>query len=347
MKRLNQALLVLGLAFLVYLVCRVGPDELWHQFGAIGWGLVPLILSEGVANLAHAVGWRHCLDGRPVPLPRLFCISMAGYAVNYLTPSASLAGEVSKVALLSSTHKRAEALSSVLLDKLMTAFGHLMLAVLGSLLLLWRVRLPGQLWVAMAVSTGLLLAGMGAFLLLQKHGKLGALCRWLVAHKLGGGFAQKTAQQISEVDGALKRFYHERPRDLMLALCWHLLGHSAAIFQAWLFLSFLHQPAPLTTVAAAGVLSLWFDLLTFAVPLNLGTLEGSRIMVFKGLGCSALLGMAFGVAVRAAQLFWACFGLISYSLSREMWSHPAARPKREGWTGGKAVAARQAPQSEP
>ncbi len=315
MKKVNHALLVLGLGFLVYLICKVGPHELWHQFGALGWGVVPLILSEGLANLAHTVGWRHCIRGTPIPLLRLFRISMAGFAINYLTPSASLGGEVSKVALLSPNHKASDAISSVLLDKLMTAVGHLTLAVLGSLLLLWRVSLPGELWIAMAATTGLLTGGMAVFLVLQKHGKLGSLCRWLVAHKLGGRFVQKAAQQLSEVDATLKQFYRERPRDLILAACWHLVGHSAAILQAWLFLNLLKQPAVLGTVAAAGFLSLWFDLLTFAVPLNLGTLEGSRIIVFKALGCPGLLGMTFGLTVRAAQLFWACFGLVSYCLT--------------------------------
>ena len=61
-------------------------------------------------------------------------------------------------------------------------------------------------------------------------------------------------------------------------------------------------------------MALWFDLLTFAIPLNLGTLEGSRIVVFKAIGCPQLLGMAFGVAVRAGQVFWACFGLVSYTI---------------------------------
>ncbi len=316
MRRLNNILLLVGLGFLLYLVWKIGPDELWHQFAALGWGVVLLILSEGLANLAHTVGWRHCLNRGhpPVPLLRLFRMAMAGFAINYLTPSASLGGEVSRATLLASVQKGSEAVSSVLLDKLMTALAHLALAVLGSLFLLWRVSLPIQLWIAMAVITVLLTGGMAAFLLLQKHGKLGAIFRWLVEHKLGGRFLELAAQRMSEVDAALQRFYRERPRDLALSVLWHLLGHSAAIVQAWLFLSLLKQPAPVATVAAAGFLSLWFDLMTFAIPLNLGTLEGSRIIVFKSLGCPALLGMAFGVAVRVAQVFWACFGLVSYSL---------------------------------
>jgi uncharacterized protein (TIRG00374 family) len=269
-----------------------------------------------VGNLAHAVGWRYCINAPApqVPLLRLFRMSLAGWAINYLTPSASLGGEVTKAALLAATHKGPEAVSSVLLDKLTSAIGHLLLAILGSLFLLWRLSLPAKLWIAMAVTSGLLAGGMFVFLLLQKHGELGSLLRWLVKHRLGGRPLERAARHISEVDDALKRFYRERPLGLVLAVGWHLLGHSAAIFQAGLFLRLLEQPAPFATFAAVGFLSLWFDLLTFAIPLNLGTLEGSRIVALEAVGGDALLGMTFGVAIRVAQVFWACFGLASYSL---------------------------------
>ena len=316
MKRLNIVLLGLGLGSLVYMVRKVGPGELLHQVGALGWGIMLLILSEGAANVAHTIGWRHCL-AKPqgdLPLMRLFAMNMAGYAVNYLTPTASVGGEVSRATLLASTQGGSEAVSSVLLDKLMTAVAHVLVVLAGALFLFWRVSLPVQLWVAMAVTTGLLTACMAVFLFLQMHGKLGGLCRWLVEHNLGGGSLRTAAQQLSKVDQALKEFYCQHPRSLVLSVGWHLLGHSVAIMQAWLFLFLLDQPAPLATVAAAGFLSLWFDLLTFAVPMNLGTLEGSRIVVFKALGCPALLGIAFGVSVRIAQVFWACFGLGCYAL---------------------------------
>ena len=85
-----------------------------------------------------------------MPLLRLFRMAMAGFAINYLTPSASIGGEVSKAALLASDHKGPEAVSSVVMDKLCMAFAHLLLVVLGSLFLLWQVNLPVHLWVAMA-----------------------------------------------------------------------------------------------------------------------------------------------------------------------------------------------------
>ncbi len=316
MKKLNTVLLGLGLAFLAYLVWKIGPAELWRQLSALGWGVLLLVLAEGAANLAHTVAWECCIHASQarVPLWRLYCMASAGYAINYLTPTVQVGGDVSRAALLASNHKGSQAVSSVLLDKLMSAIAHLVLVALGGIILCLRVSLPIELWVAMAVTTGLLTGGTAAFVLLQKYGKLGGVCRWLVEHRLGGRSMEKAAQHISEVDDALKRFYREHPRDLALSVGWHVVGHSVALLHAWLFLRLLGQPAPVATVAAAGILALWFDLLTFMIPLNLGALEGSRLLIFKALGCQALLGMAFGVAVRIAQVFWACFGLASYAL---------------------------------
>jgi uncharacterized protein (TIRG00374 family) len=316
MNRLNKVLLITGLGFLIYLVCRIRPADLLQQASALGWGIIPLIAIEGIANLAHTVGWRYCIRGSAsrVPLLRLYRMATTGYAINYLTPSASLGGEVSRAGLLATYQKGADAVSSVLLDKLMTALAHLALAVLGSLFLLWKVSLPTPLWIAMAAATVLLTAGMTAFLVLQKNGKLGAIFRWFAARKLGGRFLEAAAQRVSEVDESLKQYSRERPWGLVLSVGYHLAGHAMAILQAWVFLRLLHQPAPLVTVAAAGLLSLWFDLMTFAVPLNLGTLEGSRVVVFSALGCPALLGMGYGLALRVAQLFWACYGLVCYIL---------------------------------
>ena len=59
---------------------------------------------------------------------------------------------------------------------------------------------------------------------------------------------------------------------------------------------------------------MWFDLLGFAVPLNLGVMEGSRIVALRAIGYNAVLGMTYGMAFRLAQLFWAGFGLVNYAL---------------------------------
>jgi hypothetical protein len=130
-------------------------------------------------------------------------------------------------------------------------------------------------------------------------------------------------------------FYRDRPRDLAVAVAWHLVGFPVGILQTWLFFALLDQPASFTVAASVWFLGLWFDLLTFAIPLNLGTLEGSRIVTFRAVGYQALQGMTFGVTLRLAQLVWAIYGLINYAMLASTpapsVSKPATTPQRAAY----------------
>src|SRR5215831_15045518 len=233
MKKLQSALLLIGVVFLGYLLWKTGPRELWRELRLLGWGIIPVLLSEGIAEMIHTIGWRYCLSGaqRSIPWRRLFPIRMAGYAINYLTPTAALGGEATKAALLAARSAGPEAVSGVLIGKLCFAFAHLLFAVGGSLLVLWKVRLPVAMWAAMLISSAAVGTGMAIFLLLQKAGKLGALVRWFVNRRIGGAPMQRLAANITQVDAVLQAFYRERPGDLARAVCWHLLGYSLGIAQ--------------------------------------------------------------------------------------------------------------------
>jgi len=100
---------------------------------------------------------------------------------------------------------------------------------------------------------------------------------------------------------------------LLLAIGWHLAGYSVGIAQAWLFFRLLNHDASWTVAAGVWFLGMWFDLLTFVVPQNLGTLEGTRIVALQALGYTSLMGMTWGLALRLAQIFWACFGLVNHA----------------------------------
>jgi uncharacterized protein (TIRG00374 family) len=316
MKKFHTILLVLGIALLACLLWKIGVGELWRELGVLGWGLAPLMLGEGLAEMIHTLGWRHCLSGslRSLPWFTLFRIRMAGYAFNYLTPTAALGGEVTKGALLAAHEARQDAASGVLIGKLCFALAHLIFVSCGAILVLWEVNLPRPVWVAMVICGGLLGTGIVSFLLLQKHGKLGTLVRWLAANKPDDHPLQKAAREITAVDEAMMRFHHERPRDLLQAIGWHLVGYTIGIGQTWLFFRLLHNDASWAVAAGMWFLGMWFDLLTFAVPLNLGTLEGTRILAFQSAGYTALIGMTYGLALRLAQICWTVFGLISHAM---------------------------------
>lgn len=339
MKFFNIILLILGCALLAALILSVGPGELWSQLSSLGWGLIPFALCEGIAEMVHTIGWRHCLSGdlRSISWFRLYRIRMAGYAINYLTPTASIGGEVTKTTLLAAQSQVSQAASGVLIGKVCFGLAHLLFVLLGVPVVMHAVRLGPGVWIPLLLSATLVATGIIIFLLLQKHGKLGAPIRWLVARGIGGRALGKIAANFTAVDEELRAFYREHPLDMCLAMCWHLAGYSIGIAQTWFFLHLLHLNVSLAIAAALWFIGMWFDLLTFAIPMNAGSLEGTRMLAFKLIGYGAPLGLAYGVALRLAQILWATIGLILYG---ELTAHKAASPEPAGKTERKQPANR-------
>ena len=311
MKRLDKILFGLGCALLVVLVWKVGPWELWNELRSLGWGLVPFVLAEGFAEFIHTVAWRHCLPERlrSVPLFFLFRVRMSGYAINYLTPTAAMGGEITKISLLASRCQMTEATSGVLISKVCFAGAHLIFVAIGAVVILRTVHLSTVQLISMLLGGLLVSSGILIFFLLQKHGRLGGIIRWLVAKNIGGEPLRKAASAITEVDDQLRAFYRHRRRDLCAAIGWHLIGYSMGIIPTWCFLQWMQPPATVWAAAVIWFLGMSFDLLTFAVPMNAGSLEGTRMLALNFLGYPSRLGMVYGIALRLGQIFCAAAGL--------------------------------------
>lgn len=320
MRRFHLFSIITGAVLLVTVISLVGLRELWRELSLLGWGLVPLILLEGLADILNAFGWRHCLSSplRDLSIIKIFNIRLAGNSINYLTPTADLGGEVTKGTLLFMNHSGPEAATGVIVGKLSYAMAKLLFVGTGSLIILWGIEVPVGVWVAMLTGSALLGAGILAFLAVQKYGKLGAVVRWLAAHRIGGKALEKSTDKITKVDTALRLFYREHPWDLPKSIIWHIGGMVCGILQGWYFLYVLADRPSLALAAGIWFLGSWLDLLSFPIPMNLGVLEGSRVLIFELLGFQSAVGLSYGVALRLEQLFWAGIGLLIYgALLRE------------------------------
>ena len=277
MKAFHTICVVLGVALLAFLVWEIGASRLWNDLSVLGWGLVPLILIEGVADIFHTLGWRRCLSDshRSIPFFRIFRIRLSGYSINYLTPTASLGGEVTKGTLLTRDQGAIGAVTGILVGKLAYTLAQLIFVSLGSIVVLWGIPLPTGLWPAMLASSAMLALGVFGFLLVQKYGKLGALVRWFVDRRIGGRLLENSARHVTDVDEDLRSFYRHRPGDLTWAICWHIVGLACGIVQTWYFLYLLADHASLAVAAGIWFLGSWFDFLTFAVPLGIGVQEAT------------------------------------------------------------------------
>lgn len=315
MKKFHVITVAGGALLFGFLVYHIGPASLWTGLSTLGWGLVLLTLTDGAADLFHAQALRHCLSGphRSLSFARILSIRVSGSAVNYLTPTAGFGGEVTKGVLLSEDETGALAASAVIVDKLSLALAQLLFVAGGGLVVLPRLAAPPGLLLALVFGTGLLSAGVLAFLVLQWQGRLGSVVRWAVTHNVGGKVLRNAARHMTDVDDTLRLFYRSRPLDLPLSVLWHLLGMVWGTVPAYLFLFMLTGHSSLFVAGAVLVLGTWFNLVTFAVPADIGVQEASRLAVFSLLGYSSALGLTYGITLRIEQLLWAGAGLLVYA----------------------------------
>ncbi len=307
--------MLLGALLLVLLIWSIGFGKLYSDLSMLGWGLIPFFLLEGASGALFAMGWRYCLSDpyRDLPYFQIYRIFLAGNAISYLTPTAALGGEVTKATLLAGAHKGPEAATAVIVGRLAYAMAQLILVIIGSLTILWNVALPFGVWSLMFAVSILIGLGIIAFLVIQKTGRLGMVIRWMVRRRIGGSIIQKASLQMNRVDLALKSFYRDHPGGLPAAILFHMAAMTCGILQCWLFLTLLARESSFYSAAGIWLLGSWMDLVIFAIPTDIGALEGIRVVAFKALGYSASLGLAYGVVLRLAQVFWAGAGLFLYA----------------------------------
>src|SRR5215510_886346 len=101
-KLIMGVFLLGGIALLGWMVGRVGIRDLLASFQIVGFWLVPYFLLEIIPDLLHTAGWAACFQRpqRRLRLWQLYGIRLAGSAINQVTPTATIGGEVVKVLLL-------------------------------------------------------------------------------------------------------------------------------------------------------------------------------------------------------------------------------------------------------
>jgi len=314
MSKFHTINILLGGVLLIVMLWTIQPLELWRDPGGLCGRLLAFILIDGVAGVLFTIGWRKCLSSphRELPFSPVYRIYLAGNAINNLTPTAALGGELAKASLLSRWHRGPEAATAVIIGKLAHALAQMLVITVGSLTILGKVQLPFHLWLAVVGASVIIGAGIMAFLVVQRAGRLGGILRWLVRRNLGGAPLQRAAGHVNRVDQALKGFYAAHPGGLPSAVCWHMAALACGMAQYWFFFRLFAPDAPLSVVAGVWLVGSWLDLVAFALPHDVGILEGTRVLAFTTLGFGASLGLTYGIVYRFAQIFWGAAGLFLY-----------------------------------
>jgi uncharacterized protein (TIRG00374 family) len=316
-KLIVAVFLLTGTALLCGMVWQVGIADLLTSFRAVGLWIVPWLLLEIIPVLLHTAGWAACFQHRQVPIPfqRLFLVRLAGSAINQVTPTATIGGEVVKVLLLESVIPREQAMASVFIGKASFTLAQMLYVTLGLLYFTSRLSIPVELQLSLRLPIGLISLGLLGFVALQRYGLLSKLVQWLGDCNIGWGRLQRLQQHVVLLDTHLAAYYTSHPWRFGGSLGLHFLAFTFGSIQTYLLLHLLLgiNAPQLATAVTAAVLITAFDQVFFFVPGSLGTFEGIRYAVLSTLGIAQAYGLAFGLMARLESLFWNGLGLLAYA----------------------------------
>jgi len=107
------ALVTAGLVLLVGLVRSAGSAALLADLRLVGWGILLIVTQEMLAVVANTLGWRAAFPA-PRPVPRfgqLLAARIAGDAVDYVMPTATLGGKLIRAVAYPGAHAGARRLA--------------------------------------------------------------------------------------------------------------------------------------------------------------------------------------------------------------------------------------------
>lgn len=322
-----------GITGFVALLLVNGMNDIFRGVGAVGWGLVIVVLLRVTALSIAGLGWRRIMGARPIKPPSIYIgLRLIRESINCLLPVGQVGGDMIGGRLLARFGvPQARAAASILVDLLLQASTQGLFALIG-LAVLWQIE--GDSPLLRKIGSGLIIAvpALGGFFIAQRLGLFALVDRALreVARRRGGD------GRIEAIDlqGALGGLYAD-PRSLVIAGCIHFAGWVMGTFEIFVV---LHQFGNHPSLGEAMVLESLGQAVrsaAFAVPGALGVQEGGYILLGALFALSPRDALVISLVKRLPDLVIGIPGLL-------IWQGLEAgflrrRPVLPGSSGGGAI----------
>src|SRR5262249_343420 len=295
----------------------IGIDGLARDLSTIGWGLAVVVLIEGLSVLFNTTGWALAFPPgeRTAGGGRLLGLRLAGDGVNYLTPSASVGGELLRIRLLAGQGPSSVTWASVWVAKLGQTAAQLSFVCLGLAVVLPRFTHLSP-WVGGLAGIGVAVLAGSALVWLVSRGfwaALGGVARRLALARFLPGAGSDPGRHMDLALGGLggARVVAGRgwfPRGGGVVGCC-LGGWAVGALEIYVILAWVGGPVDWQTALALEIGSVLIDGILFFIPAKVGTQEGGKVLLFAMLGLDPARGLTVGVVRRIRELTYAGLGL--------------------------------------
>jgi uncharacterized protein (TIRG00374 family) len=159
------------------------------------------------------------------------------------------------------------------------------------------------------VSAGLLIFGVGAFVIVQRQGMFTWMLKLLRRLGLRLQFLESREQQLLDLDRTIADFYASRRSAFLLSTGLFLLGWLAEALEVFIIVLSLGQPITVLSAVAIGALSVFIKGGTFFIPGSLGAQDAGNLLLLTAFGYGEVTGMTFALLRRFREFVWIAIGL--------------------------------------
>jgi uncharacterized protein (TIRG00374 family) len=303
-----------GAVALTVLVVRAGPRQLLADVEEAGWAVPAIVGVYGVVYTLNTIAWRLTMIEKPrLPFIRAWVVNVAAFAINYLTPFASIGGEPFKIVAASQWMGARNGAASVLNYRLVHMQAHILVFLTGVILAFFLLP-AGTIATSLLIVLTLVLLVIGALLLaVHREGVIERLFDLAGRIPLLSSFAirlEPRRSALMEVDRQLIAFHRSSPMRYYGALIMEYSARVLSMLEFFIIARGVGHPVSFGTAFLIGGFSSLVVNLFFFMPFNVGSKEGGLAVIFAALGLPSRLGVAAAVVSRLRELSWIGIGLL-------------------------------------
>ena len=293
-----------GTALFVWLVWKVGADEIWSGFRQIGWALGWILILGGLRFAARAAAWVLCLEPpHTLPFVDAFNAVICGDALGNVTPLGPLVSEPTKIACVRDRVGIGAASTALAIENVFYTLSVAAMIAAGAIALLLSTDLPAALrhFSEVAVAGVGVMFAIAAWMAWRRPAVLGTL----LPARAGGTRLHK----LRAVEHEVLTFASRRPAVIpplaALELGFHALGVAEKHLTLWLILGYA---PPLLTSFIVETADRLITVAFKFVPFQIGVGEAGTGGVTALLGLGQGPGVTLSIVRKARMGIWSLIG---------------------------------------